>query len=178
MRVLIAEDDVALASFLRKGLEAEHYAVDVSHNGEQARAMAGEFDYDLLMLELNLPGVDGISVLRQTRAKKPRLPILVVTSRNRVEDRVQCLDLGADDHLGKPFRFPELSGRVVHSVFVDFAGRFRNDLFLLRGICGCSGALVKVPLAADRFRLNRAAARPLCACGQGFASKRPGQDGV
>ena len=112
MRVLIAEDDVALASFLRKGLEAEHYAVDVSHDGEQARAMAGELDYDLLMLDLNLPGVDGISVLRQTRAKKPRLPILIVTSRNRVEDRVQCLDLGADDYLGKPFSFSELSARV------------------------------------------------------------------
>lgn len=59
MRVLIAEDDVALASFVRKGLEAEHYAVDVSHDGEQARAMAGELDYDLLMLDLNLPRVDG-----------------------------------------------------------------------------------------------------------------------
>jgi DNA-binding response OmpR family regulator len=112
MRVLIAEDDVALASFLRKGLEAEHYAVDVSHDGEQARAMAGELDYDLLMLDLNLPGVDGISVLRQTRAKKPRLPILIVTSRNRVEDRVQCLDLGADDYMGTPFSFTELSARV------------------------------------------------------------------
>ena len=112
MRVLIAEDDVALASFLRKGLEAEHYAVDVSHDGEQARAMASELDYDLLMLDLNLPGVDGISVLRQTRAKKPRLPILIVTSRNRVEDRVQCLDLGADDHMGKPFSFTELSARL------------------------------------------------------------------
>ena len=112
MRVLIAEDDVALASFVRQGLEAEHYAVDVSHDGEQARAMAGELDYDLLMLDLNLPGVDGLSVLRQTRAKKPRLPILVVTSRNRVEDRVQCLDLGADDYMGKPFAFAELSARV------------------------------------------------------------------
>ncbi len=112
MRVLIAEDDVALASFLRKGLEAEHYAVDVSHDGEQARAMASELDYDLLMLDLNLPGVDGISVLRQTRAKKPRLPILIVTRRNRVEDRVQCLDLGADDHMGKPFSFTELSARL------------------------------------------------------------------
>jgi len=61
MRVLIAEDDVALASFVRKGLEAEHYAVDVSHDGEQARAMAGELDYDLLMLDLNLPRMDGVS---------------------------------------------------------------------------------------------------------------------
>jgi CheY-like chemotaxis protein len=94
MRVLIAEDDVALASFVRKGLEAEHYAVDVSHDGEQTRVMAGELDYDLLMLDLNLPRVDGVSILRPLRTKKPSMPILILTSRNRVEDRVQCLDLG------------------------------------------------------------------------------------
>ena len=69
MRVLIAEDDVALASFVRKGLEAEHYAVDVSHDGEQARAMASELDYDLLMLDLNLPRMDGVSILRQLRTR-------------------------------------------------------------------------------------------------------------
>lgn len=112
MRVLIAEDDVALASFVRKGLEAEHYAVDVSHDGEQARAMAGEFDYDLLMLDLNLPRVDGLTILRQLRTRKPNMPILILTSRNRVEDRVQCLDLGADDYVGKPFSFAELSARI------------------------------------------------------------------
>ncbi len=112
MRVLIAEDDVALASFVRKGLEAEHYAVDVSHDGEQTRAMAGEMDYDLLMLDLNLPGVDGIAILRHLRTRKPSMPILVLTSRTRVEDRVQCLDLGADDYLGKPFSYAELSARI------------------------------------------------------------------
>ncbi len=78
MRVLIAEDDVALASFVQKGLEAEHYAVDVSHDGEQARAMAGELDYDLLMLDMNMQHMDGMSILRQLRMKKPSLPILVV----------------------------------------------------------------------------------------------------
>jgi len=112
MRVLIAEDDVALASFVRKGLEAEHYAVDVSHDGEQARAMAGELDYDLVMMDLNLPRMDGVSILRQLRTKKPSMPILILTSRNRVEDRVQCLDLGADDYMGKPVSFAELSARI------------------------------------------------------------------
>jgi DNA-binding response OmpR family regulator len=112
MRVLIAEDEMALASFVRKGLEAEHYAVDVSHDGEQARAMAGELDYDLLMLDLNLPRVDGVSILRHLRTRKPSMPILVLTSRNRVEDRVQCLDLGADDYMGKPFSYAELSARI------------------------------------------------------------------
>jgi len=112
MRVLIAEDDPALASFVRKGLEAEHYAVDVTHDGEQAKAMATELDYDLFMLDLNLPRMDGVAILRQLRPRKPSLPILVLTSRNRVEDRVQCLDLGADDYMGKPFSFSELSARI------------------------------------------------------------------
>jgi DNA-binding response OmpR family regulator len=112
MRILVAEDDTALASFVRKGLEAEHYAVDVSADGEQARAMAGEFDYDLIVLDLTLPRLDGVSILRFVRTRKPSVPILVLTGRSRVEDRVQCLDLGADDYLVKPFSFSELSARI------------------------------------------------------------------
>jgi DNA-binding response OmpR family regulator len=103
MRILVAEDDTALVSFVKKGLEAEHYAVDVSGDGEQARAMAGELDFDLVVLDLTLPRLDGVSILRFLRTRKPSLPILVLTGRSRVEDRVQCLDLGADDYLGKPF---------------------------------------------------------------------------
>jgi DNA-binding response OmpR family regulator len=112
MRILIAEDDPALASFVKKGLEAEHYAVDISGDGEQARALAGEFDFDLVVLDLNLPRLDGVSLLRQVRTRKPSMPILVLTGRTRVEDRVQCLDLGADDYLAKPFSFSELSARI------------------------------------------------------------------
>ncbi len=112
MRILMAEDDAALASFVKKGLESEHYAVDVSGDGEQSRAMACEFDYDLIVLDLNLPRLDGVSILRSVRVRKPSLPILVLTGRNRVEDRVQCLDLGADDYMTKPFSFTELSARI------------------------------------------------------------------
>src|SRR5438094_9651878 len=112
MRILVAEDDPALGSFVRKGLEAEHYAVDVSADGEQVRAMAGELDFDLVVLDLNLPRLDGVSILRFLRTRKPSMPILVLTGRTRVEDRVQCLDLGADDYLGKPFSFTELSARI------------------------------------------------------------------
>ncbi len=112
MRILVAEDDASLASFVKKGLDAEHYAVDVSNDGEQARAMAGEFDYDLVVLDLNLPRLDGVAILRYLRTRKPSMPILVLTGRTRVEDRVQCLDLGADDYLGKPFSFSELSARI------------------------------------------------------------------
>lgn len=112
MRILIAEDDPALASFVRKGLESEHYAVDVSGDGEQARGLASEFDFDLVVLDLNLPRLDGISILRDLRALKTGTPILILTGRSRVEDRVQCLDLGADDYLVKPFSFSELSARI------------------------------------------------------------------
>ena len=112
MRMLIAEDDPALAGFVRKGLEAEHYAVDVSADGEQARSLASELAYDLVVLDLNLPRLDGVSILRHLRTRKPSVPILVLTGRARVEDRVQCLDLGADDYLVKPFSFTELSARI------------------------------------------------------------------
>ena len=112
MRVLMAEDDAALAKFVSQGLEAEHYTVDVYSDGEQAGAAAHEIDYDLIILDLNLPKLDGVSVLRQLRVKKPTLPVLVLTQRSRVEDRVQCLDTGADDYLPKPFSFSELSARI------------------------------------------------------------------
>lgn len=112
MRILIAEDDPALASFVKKGLDAEHYAVDISADGEQARALAAEFDFDLVVLDLNLPRLDGVAILRYLRTRKPSMPILVLTGRSRIEDRVQCLDLGADDYLSKPFSFSELSARI------------------------------------------------------------------
>ena len=112
MRILIAEDDEALAKFVRQGLEAENYSVDVLADGEQARTVATNVDYDVVILDLNLPKLDGVSVLRHLRLKKPSLPVLVLTQRNRVEDRIQCLDTGADDYLGKPFSFSELSARI------------------------------------------------------------------
>jgi DNA-binding response OmpR family regulator len=112
MRILIAEDDEALARFVRQGLESENYSVDIFADGEQARAAAIDSEYDVLILDLNLPKLDGVHVLRQVRLKKPNLPVLILTQRNRVEDRVQCLDIGADDYLAKPFSFSELSARV------------------------------------------------------------------
>jgi two-component system chemotaxis response regulator CheB len=101
MRILIAEDDEALAKFVRQGLEGEHYSVDVLSDGEQARTAATEFEYDVVILDLNLPKLDGVSVLRHLRTKKPSVPVLVLTQRTRVEDRVQCLDTGADDYVPK-----------------------------------------------------------------------------
>jgi DNA-binding response OmpR family regulator len=112
MRILIAEDDEALARFVRQGLESEHYTVDAFKDGEQALSAALACDYEMVILDLNLPKLDGVGVLRQLRVKKPSLPILILTQRIRVEDRVQCLDTGADDYLGKPFSFSELSARI------------------------------------------------------------------
>jgi len=112
MRILVVEDDAPLASFLRNGLEAEHYAVDIAPDGDEARWLACECDYDLMLLDLNLPKMDGISVLRVVRPRKPSLPVLVLTGRNRIEDRVMVLDSGADDCVIKPFSYTELSARV------------------------------------------------------------------
>jgi len=112
MRILIAEDDEALAKFIRQGMEGEHFTVDVFNDGEQALSAAQARDYEIVILDLNLPKLDGVGVLRQLRIKKPSLPILILTQRTRVEDRVQCLDTGADDYLGKPFSFSELSARI------------------------------------------------------------------
>jgi two-component system copper resistance phosphate regulon response regulator CusR len=112
MRILIVEDDEALARFIRQGLEAENYFVDICSDGEQARLIAMQTEYDVVILDLNLPRLDGMTVLRHLRLKKPSLPLLVLTQRTRVEDRVQTLDTGADDYLSKPFSFSELSARI------------------------------------------------------------------
>jgi len=112
MRVLVAEDDKPVAMFLRKGLEAENYAVDLASDGKGALFMATEYEYDLVVLDLNLPETDGLEVLKGLRAKKPNLPVIVLTSRSKVEDRVKGLDVGADDYLTKPFAYSELSARV------------------------------------------------------------------
>jgi len=112
MHILVVEDDASLASLLRKGLEAEHYAVDVASDGDDARWLASENDFDLMILDLNLPKLDGIAVLHAVRPQNPSLPVLVVTGRSRIEDRVHSLDCGADDCLTKPFSYTELSARV------------------------------------------------------------------
>src|SRR5664279_2036549 len=111
MRILVVEDDAPLASLVRKGLEAEHYAVDIAPDGEQARFMAMESDYDLLILYLYLPKLDGISVLNAVRPKKPSLPVLVLTARSRIEDRVQSLDLSLI-HISEPTRRTPISYAV------------------------------------------------------------------
>lgn len=112
MRILIVEDDVPLSRLLREGLESEHYAVDVSNRGDEALSKIDAFEYDLVLLDLSLPGMDGLAVLKRTKISRPSLPVLILTARNAIEDRVECLDHGADDFLSKPFSLLELSARI------------------------------------------------------------------
>ncbi|HUK25970.1 MAG TPA: response regulator transcription factor [Terriglobales bacterium] len=110
--LLIAEDDVPLAHFLKRGLQADKCAVDVVHDGESAFQAAKASQYDLLILDLNLPKLDGMDLLRQLRPVLPTLPILVLTGRSRLEDRLMALHGGADDCMVKPFSFHELTARA------------------------------------------------------------------
>ena len=112
MRLLVVENDPALATFLQESLDHERYKVDLTHEGEEAKKWVEERDYDLAILDLNLARDEGTEVLQYVRAKRRELPILVLSGRNRAEDRVQILDMGADDLVLKPFSFSELSARV------------------------------------------------------------------
>lgn len=112
MRVLLVEDDEQLGESLETALRLEQYAVDWLRSGEPVRATLGATPYDLLILDLGLPGVPGMQVLRQLRADKHALPVLLLTARHTLEDKVDGLDSGADDYLTKPFEIDELFARI------------------------------------------------------------------
>jgi DNA-binding response OmpR family regulator len=112
MRVLVVEDDEALALFLRKSLAAQGYTVEVAADGDVAICSLDQSACDVVVLDLNLPKTDGLEVLKHIRSKGECLPVLALSSRRQVEDRVGTLDLGADDYLAKPFAFSELSARM------------------------------------------------------------------
>ena len=112
MRVLVVEDERKTAAFIRSALEAEHIAVDVCHNGPAALAGAMGVSFDAVILDIMLPGQDGLSVLRQLRQRHNRTPVLLLSARGEVNDRVEGLNLGADDYLAKPFVLAELVARL------------------------------------------------------------------
>ena len=112
MRVLVVEDERRLAGILKRGLLEEGYSVDVAYEGEEAQYAAESTPYDLIILDIMMPKKDGIAVCRDLRAKKVNTPILMLTARDAVEDRVKGLDSGADDYMVKPFAFSELLARV------------------------------------------------------------------
>ncbi len=111
-QILVVEDDQPLASFLGERLQSESYGVEVLHDGREAASALKTSKYDLLILDLSLPHMDGITILQEMRPQHPHLPVLVLTGRTRVEDRVQSLDSGADDCMNKPFSLMEFSARV------------------------------------------------------------------
>ncbi|HLA09772.1 MAG TPA: response regulator transcription factor [Pyrinomonadaceae bacterium] len=112
MRILLVEDEPAAAQMVAKGLREQTYAVDVAGDGEAALYQASINDYDLILLDLNLPGKDGLEVCRELRAGGSIVPVLMLTARDAVQDRIAGLDTGADDYLTKPYAFNELLARV------------------------------------------------------------------
>ncbi len=112
MRILIVEDEKKVAGFIKKGMEEETYAVDVAYDGEEGLLLADTNQYDLIVLDLMLPKMGGLEVLTQLRDKRVNTPILLLTAKDSVEDKVTGLNKGADDYLTKPFAFSELLARV------------------------------------------------------------------
>ena len=112
MKILVVEDEHLIATSIKKGLEQEHYVVDLAFDGEEGLDLASSGDYDLVLLDLMLPKMDGLKVCRQLRKDEIHTPILMLTAKSQLEDKVVGLDSGADDYLTKPFAFEELLARV------------------------------------------------------------------
>lgn len=112
MRILVVEDEPSLLNFIAKGLKEEGYSVDAARDGKEGSSFMMAVDYDCIILDLMLPFIDGLTLLRQFRAAGKVTPVLILTAKDSIEDRVSGLDLGADDYLVKPFSFDELQARV------------------------------------------------------------------
>lgn len=112
MRILVIEDEKKVADFIRRGLKEEGYAVDVSYNGQEGQFMASTNEYDLIILDLMLPQTDGITICKKLRADKISTPIIMLTAKDSMQDKVTGLDSGANDYLTKPFAFGELLARI------------------------------------------------------------------
>ncbi|MBX7258059.1 MAG: response regulator transcription factor [Candidatus Hydrogenedentes bacterium] len=121
MRVLIVEDEKQIAGFVKKGLEEQGFDIDVSHNGDEAYSLALERTYDVIVLDIMLPGRDGLSILKNLRAKKNAVPVILLTARTELDERLEGLNLGADDYLTKPFFVEELIARI-HAVIRRASG--------------------------------------------------------
>ena len=128
MRVLVVEDEPKVAAAIKEGLEGNSYSVAVTHTGEEGFFLASSERFDLVVLDVMLPGRNGVEVLSAIRKLGHKVPVLLLTARDSIEDRVQGLDAGADDYLVKPFAYPELLARVralLRRGKIDSAARFR-----------------------------------------------------
>jgi DNA-binding response OmpR family regulator len=112
MRVLVVEDEHRIANTIKKGLEQERFAVDIAYDGTEGYDLASTEDYNVVILDLMLPGLDGITICQKLRKENNHTPILILTAKGQIEDKVKGLDTGADDYLTKPFSFEELLARV------------------------------------------------------------------
>lgn len=112
MRILVIEDEKKLATYIKKGLEENHFAVDVSHNGEEGLFMLNTNEYDLVILDILLPKKNGLEILQEARKNGKNMPILLLTAKDAVEEKARGLDFGADDYVVKPFSFIELMARI------------------------------------------------------------------
>ena len=112
MRILIVEDEKKVASFIKKGLEEEYYTVDVAYDGKQGFELALSEEYDLLILDIMLPYKDGLTLTKELRDEKIETPILLLTAKDKIQDKVEGLDAGAEDYMTKPFAFEELLARI------------------------------------------------------------------
>lgn len=127
MKVLVVEDGKKIASLLKKGLEAQGFVVDLALNGDDGYALATTRPYDVLVLDIMLPGRDGLSILRNLRERKIALPVILLTARSELNERLEGLNLGADDYLPKPFHIEELIARI-HAVTRRAAGTAQSIL--------------------------------------------------
>ena len=164
-RILIAEDEPRLSSFLEKGLRAAGHATLVCDDGRRAEQLARDGEFDLVILDIGLPGQDGFSVLRAIRGRGERMPVLILTARDDVADTVTGLDIGADDYVTKPFVFEELLARVrarLRAKSDDDPGSWRDTLVLRAGgveldvrtrRASADGGDTEVELTAKEFSL-------------------------
>jgi DNA-binding response OmpR family regulator len=157
MRVLIAEDEKKVASFIRKALREASYAVDEVHDGEAALEMALSTQYDAIILDIMMPGRDGLSVLKLLRAERIDSPVLILTARGEVSERIEGLELGADDYMAKPFAMRELLARIssmTRRAAPEKAALVRVGDLKLNGLNReVTRAGVKIQLAVREFAL-------------------------
>ncbi|MBF0585189.1 MAG: response regulator transcription factor [Magnetococcales bacterium] len=160
MRILIIEDDQVLANQLKRKLEAAHFAVDMVYNGSDGEAMGNETAYHAVVLDLGLPGQSGLTILKNWRKNNNIVPVIILTARNTWQERVQGIDAGADDYLGKPFHVEELVARlkaITHRYSARSQGKWRVGGFCLdeERQCITKEDGETVALTAMEFRLMR-----------------------
>lgn len=156
MNILLVEDETRVADFIRRGLAAEGWAVDHVANGEDALEQAASNSYDVILLDLMLPGIQGQEVCRKLRARKSKAPILMLTALDSLEEKVEGLRMGADDYLAKPFDFDELIARVeaLHRRATGYAAD-ANDSLITNGLLSFDRSSLQVTVAGKEIDLSK-----------------------